>query len=110
MTHTQQMLWTPRVKSRPRVTKFGVYTEKAVLDAEKALADQWAGPKYEGPLSVMLTFTNDHINLTVIEVDDYGQRKLRGDIDNYVKLVLDGLNGVAWVDDKQIRGLSAWKA
>jgi len=26
--------------------------------------------------------------------------KLRGDTDNYLKLLLDGLNGVAFVDDK----------
>ncbi len=27
---------------------------------------------------------------------------LRGDIDNYEKAVLDGLNGVAFVDDSQV--------
>lgn len=33
----------------------------------------------------------------------------RPDIDNLVKSVLDGLNGVAWVDDSQIVRLSASK-
>lgn len=28
-----------------------------------------------------------------------------GDIDNYVKAILDGLNGVAWDDDRQVREL-----
>jgi Holliday junction resolvase RusA-like endonuclease len=28
--------------------------------------------------------------------------KLRGDLDNYVKLTLDALNGVAWDDDGQV--------
>lgn len=31
----------------------------------------------------------------------------RRDIDNYVKLVFDGLNGVAWVDDSQVTELTA---
>jgi len=28
-----------------------------------------------------------------------------GDADNYAKTILDGLNGVAWVDDRQVRRL-----
>jgi cyclopropane fatty-acyl-phospholipid synthase-like methyltransferase len=35
--------------------------------------------------------------------------KLRGDIDNYAKSVLDGLNGVAYTDDKQIVSLELRK-
>ena len=27
---------------------------------------------------------------------------MRGDIDNYMKLVMDALNGVAWTDDRWI--------
>jgi crossover junction endodeoxyribonuclease RusA len=34
---------------------------------------------------------------------------LRGDIDNYVKSILDALNGVAWEDDKQIIELTVKK-
>ena len=33
----------------------------------------------------------------------------RPDIDNIVKAVCDGLNGVAWKDDAQIYQLDAWK-
>ena len=33
----------------------------------------------------------------------------RGDIDNYIKAVLDGLNGIAFKDDAQIVSLSAQK-
>ena len=35
--------------------------------------------------------------------------KLRGDIDNYAKSILDGLNGVAYTDDKQIVSLELRK-
>jgi Holliday junction resolvase RusA-like endonuclease len=37
------------------------------------------------------------------------ESKLRGDVDNYVKSLLDGLNGVAYDDDKQIVNLKAFK-
>lgn len=33
-----------------------------------------------------------------------------GDIDNYVKAVLDGLNGVAYLDDRQVVQVFATKA
>jgi Holliday junction resolvase RusA-like endonuclease len=32
------------------------------------------------------------------------------DIDNAIKLVMDGLNGVAWADDAQVTSVSAVKA
>jgi Holliday junction resolvase RusA-like endonuclease len=37
------------------------------------------------------------------------ESKLRGDLDNYVKSLLDGLNGVAYEDDKQVVNLKAFK-
>ena len=38
------------------------------------------------------------------------KKRLRGDIDNYAKSVLDALNGVAYKDDKQIVRLDLEKA
>jgi Holliday junction resolvase RusA-like endonuclease len=34
---------------------------------------------------------------------------VKPDVDNVVKLVMDALNGVAWVDDKQVVSLSVLK-
>lgn len=34
---------------------------------------------------------------------------VKPDIDNVIKSILDGLNGVAFVDDKQVIGLNVWK-
>jgi Holliday junction resolvase RusA-like endonuclease len=38
-----------------------------------------------------------------------GLRELRGDTDNYAKSTLDGLNGIAFRDDKQVVELVARK-
>ena len=37
----------------------------------------------------------------------YVKTNQRRDVDNYVKLVFDGLNGVAWVDDSQVTEMKA---
>lgn len=42
-----------------------------------------------------------------VEVDE--KSKLRGDLDNYTKLIADALNGVAWIDDRQVVKLTAVK-
>jgi crossover junction endodeoxyribonuclease RusA len=36
----------------------------------------------------------------------YASSKIQGDLDNYAKSILDGMNGVAYIDDKQICSLS----
>ena len=40
---------------------------------------------------------------------DVPKSPLLGDIDNYAKSILDGLNGVAFDDDKQVRYLKVVK-
>ena len=109
MIHTQTFEWRPKTKARPRVTKYGTYTEKATLDAEKNLANQYNGPVFDGPISVKIEFTNTQVHLTIEDCDPYENRKLNGDIDNFAKLLLDGLNTIAYIDDRQIRTLLASK-
>jgi len=48
--------------------------------------------------------------IIVERVDLDSKSKLRGDIDNYVKTILDALNGIAWVDDNQVVKVTAIKA
>src|SRR5690554_1071742 len=43
-----------------------------------------------------------------VKIDMYLRGRM-GDIDNYCKSILDGLNGVAWEDDRQINVIGARK-
>jgi len=96
----------PYVKERPRSGKQGgkLYTPKGTIEAEKALAAAYDGPTFEGPLSMSLWL---HPDKTHVLLEDDGPRrfKLQGDVDNYAKLVMDGLQGTAYDNDRQITRL-----
>ena len=110
----QPLLWTPRAKERARTVirngRHMTFTPKATRDAEAALGAQWAAQPVEGPIAVFLGLWDDHVDVSVDVCPEPVSPKLRrGDIDNYVKLIFDALNGVAWVDDRQIAALSVRK-
>jgi Holliday junction resolvase RusA-like endonuclease len=91
------------------MTKSGrTYTPQKTLEAEQALSDGWEGPMFDGPIRVDMQF---HPEFTHVVIDEAGgeKSKLRGDLDNYVKLVLDGLQGVAFENDKQVVQIYAEK-
>jgi Holliday junction resolvase RusA-like endonuclease len=101
----------PIPKGRPRMTRRGrVFTPITTLHAEGIIAEAWTGPKYEGLVKLDCNFTDKGIYVSVTPLDSEEQAsKLRGDLDNYVKLLMDGLNGVAWLDDKQVHIINASK-
>jgi Holliday junction resolvase RusA-like endonuclease len=41
-----------------------------------------------------------------VKIELYGKGVFKGDIDNYVKSVLDAANGILWHDDRQVKILS----
>jgi Holliday junction resolvase RusA-like endonuclease len=47
-------------------------------------------------------FTPTSTEITITPLDPSHTSKLRGDTDNYLKLVCDALNGVAYPDDKAV--------
>ena len=85
-----------------------VFTPKRTLEYEAVIADAWDGPVFEGPVSMDITLENNQVVITVSDTIAK-PTALRGDIDNYVKSIMDGLNGVAYVDDKQVRKLKVVK-
>jgi crossover junction endodeoxyribonuclease RusA len=100
----------PKAKGRPRAGRHGMYTDKATREYEELIAKTYRdlnGPKFEGNIMLTVTFQTTHIHVSILGVKE--ESKLRGDVDNYVKSLLDGLNGVAFDDDKQVVSLRAYK-
>lgn len=107
--------WTPHAKQRPRVYGKVATTPAATKKAEKAIAEAFidAAPDlqmFDGPVAVELVLHGDRFEIEIYEVPPYEIRRLKGDIDNYMKTILDALNGVAWEDDKQIVYLAGRKS
>lgn len=110
---------TPTAKGRPRFTKTGrTYTDDRTAAAEQSVLAAWlhvAGRRtpWDGPVIVQLDFAF----LPPASWPKWKQTMAcagtwphtgKPDLDNLVK-VLDGLNGVAWVDDSQIVKIDARK-
>lgn len=107
----------PQPKERPRVYKGHGITPIRTRNYEAKVAAEWRAnyPKpLEGDLRVWITFympTPISWSKTKKERAERGiiRPSVRPDIDNLVKIILDGLNGVAFADDKQVVELTAAK-
>lgn len=100
----------PKAKERPRFSKQGyAYTSAKTREFEKLVRESYDGPMFDGPVSLALTFTLDRITVSITEMVDEPESKLRGDVDNYIKSISDALNGVAYADDRQVHKLSGRK-
>ena len=113
MSH-HRLVWTPRAKQRARTAfkqgQYRTFTPRETVQAEAALAAQWVGTPAEGPIRVDIVMSDTSVDVCVSPCLMAESPKLRrGDIDNYVKLICDALNGVAWKDDRQIVTLTARK-
>lgn len=96
-----EIVGEPMSKGRPRFGNGRTYTPMQTLQAEAlvARAFMFANPGYvpdpDARFAVHFAFVMG--------------TKRRKDIDNIMKLVLDGLNTVAWVDDHQVIATHAYK-
>jgi crossover junction endodeoxyribonuclease RusA len=110
--HTQRYDFRAKAKQRPRMSRRGrAYTPKATHEFETRVGAGWNKRKKfrDKPVSVSIELGKDFFTVKVVEIDTETPSALRGDIDNYVKSILDGLNGIAWDDDIQVRELKATK-
>ncbi len=102
----------PQPKQRPRFVNGRVYTQKQTVEHENTIALEYVLKrlkKHLGPVSVFITF-NYRIPTSRIKQLKHGDTcSEKADIDNLVKAVLDGLNGVAYLDDKQVYKIVAEK-
>lgn len=104
----------PRGKGRPRTSKFGgqPFTPAATVAAEKEIAQL---ARLEMRAAPLMTGTVNLRVEAVFKVPKSWSAKLkaaalsgeleftgRPDRDNIEKLVMDALNGVAWIDDAQV--------
>lgn len=107
----------PRGKGRPRFGRGRTYTDAKTVAYEKlvkasAIAAISPMKPFSGPVAACLQF---RISPPVSASKARKARLLAGsepitapfDLDNLVKAVLDGLNGVAYVDDRQVVSLTA---
>jgi len=102
----------PKVKGRPRFTKQGkAYTDAKTREAEQRIKDCYVdsdGPIFTAPVSINITLFNDRTEVVITELD-CAFSTLRGDVDNYVKSILDGLHDVAFGNDKIVQEVHAIK-
>ena len=85
-----------------------IYTPQQTIDEERAVGLAYKGQKYEGPVSVRIDVFRAlpaSRPKSVLEEPD----TTMPDADNIAKAVLDGLNGIAYDDDKQVVELHVYK-
>lgn len=96
----------PVSKARARFTKYGsktvTYTPEKTKTGEARMAAAFRAVCKSKPSDPEIAYR--------VEAHFYNGTRQRRDIDNMTKLILDGLNGVAWVDDNQVTELIARKS
>ena len=101
----------PRGKGRPRFTKTGrVYTPSETAQYEHLLALSYRnsakGYKFTSPVRVTIKAYQKPPKKSKKVVEDMLNGRIlptkKPDLDNIAKIVLDGLNKIAWDDDTQV--------
>ena len=104
----------PKAKGRPRFTRIGhTYTPQITRDYEKPIGDFYkenTSDYYDSPIKVSLVFympipkSTSKKKMELMKSGAIRHTK-KPDSDNLAKAVLDGINGVAFEDDKLITEL-----
>ena len=111
MTHIKFEI-PPRPKGRPRFANGHAYTPNATKIYEDSMAQEYLlkkGKKYLGPVSLFITFNYKIPNSRIKELKHGQVCTEKADLDNLIKIVGDSLNGIAFLDDKQVYKIVAEK-
>ena len=111
MTHIKFEI-PPRPKGRPRFANGQVYTPNSTKVYEESIAQEYLlkkGKKYLGPVSMFITFNYKIPNSRLKELKNGQVCVEKADLDNLIKIVGDSLNGIAYLDDKQVHKIVAEK-
>lgn len=97
----------PVPKGRPRLAGGHVFTPKRTHDAESFIATMvrrvWRSAPTDLPVSLVVRFWFPELKRK------QPGKVPRGDVDNYLKTVMDALNGVVYKDDRQVVHVDASK-
>ena len=102
---------TPQPKLRPRMGPHGAYTPSKTKKAEQDLRTLISK---ELPHDFVMS-TDEALELKVVFQipSPKGCKRtfpsVRPDLDNYLKLLMDAMNGLVWKDDAQVCYVSAFK-
>ena len=116
--YTQFIPVKPKVKGRPRMGRRGAYTPRATKDYEDAIREHYDGPEFDGPVRVHMDFHPNGTYIVIEACPEARPKGVTGDIDNYQKAILDGLQSVAvkdatagvpgaWANDRMIHATTA---
>lgn len=101
-----------RLSTKRRGGKRVAYTPQATRSFETTVGEAWRQtyPNHipiDDPVHVTINIHRDGFSLNITRQDDSVRPVgLRGDIDNYLKSILDGLNNIAWTDDKLVESVT----
>lgn len=119
MQYTITIPGKPRGKGRPRFSRATgrTYTDDATAVYENLVKTMWmtvVGERLSGELAVSIEAhyaipQSKPKKMQAAMRDGSVRPTTKPDIDNVIKAVLDGLNGVAYADDSQVVALSASK-
>lgn len=105
MAYSFQIPVRPQVKQRHRWGAYGTYTPRKTQSFEKTLKSYFKAVKkpLECGISLEIVF---YFKKPKKPSRDYPSK---GDLDNYIKAVLDGMNKIVFKDDSQVTKISASK-
>lgn len=98
------------IKRRARFNKItGIpYTPEQTVREEEAVAKAYKGEKHLGAVRLEI-----HVLRALPASKPKGVKSepdiIKPDLDNVIKAVMDGLNGVAYLDDSQVTEIHAYK-